>query len=91
MEAIADKAGVSRRTVFRYVDAKEDLAYIQPVLWLDVFEEGLEEAEGELDLGSCSARSIAALSTVPTAMAVSVALITAAGLVALTGPRTWQH
>ncbi|MGI9615209.1 MAG: MFS transporter [Acidimicrobiales bacterium] len=46
----------------------------------------LGEIGGGILLGT-----VAALSTVPTAMAVSVALITAAGLVALTGPRTWQH
>lgn len=50
IETIAEKAGVSRRTVFRYVESKEDLAYIQPVLWLDVFEAGLAEAEDEPDL-----------------------------------------
>ncbi len=47
IDAIAEKAGVSRRTVFRYVDSKEDLAYIQPVLWLDVFEAGLEAVKTE--------------------------------------------
>ena len=46
----------------------------------------LGEIGGGILLGT-----VAALSTVPTAMGVSVALITAAGLVALTGPRTWQQ
>ena len=46
----------------------------------------LGEIGGGILLGT-----IAALSTVPTAMAVSVALITAAGLVALTGTRTWSE
>lgn len=50
IDAIAKKAGVSRRTVFRYIDAKEDLAYIEPVLWFDVFEAGLEAAKDEPDL-----------------------------------------
>ncbi len=50
MDAIADKAGVSRRTVFRYVESKEDLAFIQPVLWLDVFEAGLASAADEPDI-----------------------------------------
>lgn len=44
IEAIAERAGVARRTVFRYVDAKEELAFIHPVLWFDVFEAGLSDA-----------------------------------------------
>lgn len=42
IDDIAARAGVSRRTVFRYVDSKEDLVYIQPTLWLEVFDEALE-------------------------------------------------
>ncbi len=38
---IAERAGVSRRTVFRYVDTKEDLIYIHPIMWLEVFDEAL--------------------------------------------------
>lgn len=41
IDAIAARAGVSRRTVFRYVEAKEELAYIHPLLWFDVFDAGL--------------------------------------------------
>jgi AcrR family transcriptional regulator len=44
IEAIAERAGVSRRTVFRYVDSKEELAFIHPVLWFDVFDAALEAA-----------------------------------------------
>ena len=43
IDDIAERAGVSRRTVFRYVDSKEDLAYIHPVLWLDVFDAAVAE------------------------------------------------
>lgn len=42
IEAIAQHAGVSRRTVFRYVDSKEQLAFIHPMLWFDVFDAALE-------------------------------------------------
>lgn len=38
---IAARAGVSRRTVFRYVDGKEELAFVHPLLWFDVFDEAL--------------------------------------------------
>lgn len=40
---IAQRAGVSRRTVFRYVQSKEDLAFIHPVLWLDIFDAAIAE------------------------------------------------
>ena len=41
---IADRAGLSRRTVFRYVEHKEELVFIHPLLWFDVFNDGLEQA-----------------------------------------------
>lgn len=44
IDAIATRAGVARRTVFRYVDGKEELAFIHPLLWIDVFEAGLAAA-----------------------------------------------
>lgn len=40
---IAERAGVSRRTLFRYVDSKEALFFIHPVLWLDIFDSAVEE------------------------------------------------
>lgn len=40
---IAERAGLSRRTLFRYVDNKEDLAFIHPLLWLDIFDEAVRE------------------------------------------------
>ncbi|MEM8707698.1 MAG: TetR/AcrR family transcriptional regulator [Actinomycetota bacterium] len=44
IDTIAERAGVSRRTVFRYVDRKEELAFVHPMLWFDVFERGLADA-----------------------------------------------
>lgn len=43
IEEIAAKAGVSRRTVFRYVDGKEQLAFVHPMIWFDVFDKALSE------------------------------------------------
>lgn len=43
-EQIAERAGLSRRTIFRYVERKEELAYVHPLLWLDVFEAALDDA-----------------------------------------------
>lgn len=61
IEAIAAEAGVARRTVFRYVDSKEALAFIHPVLWFDVFDEALRAAaEGPLiDRVRIASRAIA--------------------------------
>ncbi|MEO1060213.1 MAG: TetR family transcriptional regulator [Actinomycetota bacterium] len=48
-EEIAERAEVSRRTVFRYVDAKEDLAFVRPILWLDIFDAAVAEvADGTI-------------------------------------------
>lgn len=47
VEEIADHAGVSRRTVFRYVEAREDLAFIHPYRWLEVFDVAVAEATGQ--------------------------------------------
>lgn len=44
---IAERAGLSRRTLFRYVDSKEDLLFIHPMLWLDVFDEAVAEVADE--------------------------------------------
>ncbi|MEM9652028.1 MAG: helix-turn-helix domain-containing protein [Actinomycetota bacterium] len=62
MAEIADRAGVSRRTVFRYVDGKEELAFVHPLLWFDVFDAALAE-ERERPLGErlqVASRAIAA-------------------------------
>ena len=42
VQAIASAAGVSRRTVFRYVDSREELAFIHPLLWFDAFDGALD-------------------------------------------------
>jgi len=47
IDEIAKQAGVSRRTVFRYVEAKEQLAFVHSMLWLDVLDDALEELAGE--------------------------------------------
>lgn len=44
VDEIAARAGVARRTVFRYIDHKEDLAFLHPRIWLDV----LTDAEAEV-------------------------------------------
>lgn len=43
---IAGRAGLSRRTLFRYVDSREALFFIHPVLWLDVFDSAVAELAG---------------------------------------------
>ncbi len=44
-DAVAARAELSRRTLFRYVTRKEELAFIHPVLWLDVFNNALQELQ----------------------------------------------
>ena len=44
---VAERAGLSRRTLFRYVDTKDDLLFLHPVLWLDIFDEAIAEVEGQ--------------------------------------------
>lgn len=43
VDQIASRAGVSSRTVFRYVELKEELAYVHPILWFDIFDAVLAE------------------------------------------------
>jgi AcrR family transcriptional regulator len=62
MTEIADRAGVSRRTVFRYVDGKEELAFVHPLLWFDVFDEALA-ASADLPLANRLELSSKAIST----------------------------
>ena len=56
IDDIAQRAGVSRRTVFRYVDTKEDLIYLQPSMWLDVFDDAIAEWEQSHDQDSVRGR-----------------------------------
>lgn len=44
---IAERAGLSRRTLFRYVDSKDELLFIHPMLWLDVFDLAIAEVRDE--------------------------------------------
>lgn len=41
IDRIALQAGVSRRTIFRWVESKEQLAFVHPMLWFDVFDNAL--------------------------------------------------
>ncbi len=41
VDVIAERAGVSRRTVFRHVQSKEELAFVHPLLWFDAFDAAL--------------------------------------------------
>lgn len=45
IDAIADRAGVSRRTVFRWFDSKEEMAFVHPILWFDAFNAAVEAPE----------------------------------------------
>lgn len=49
LDEIAQRAGVAKRTVYRWVDSKDDLLFIHPRLWLDVFDAALE-GSGDLSL-----------------------------------------
>lgn len=42
---IAARAGLSRRTLFRYVDSKEELLFIHPMLWLEIFDAAINEVQ----------------------------------------------
>jgi len=43
VDDIAERAGVSRRTVYRYADSKEDLLFVHPVFWLETLEQAVSE------------------------------------------------
>lgn len=43
IDDIAKRAGVARRTVYRWVDARDDLVFIHPRLWIEVFDEAVAE------------------------------------------------
>ena len=38
IEDIAERAGVARRTVYRWVDTRDDLLFIHPRLWIERFD-----------------------------------------------------
>lgn len=43
IDQIAAQAEMSRRTVFRWVESKEQLAFVHPMLWFDVFDAALAQ------------------------------------------------
>lgn len=45
IETIAKHAGVSRRTIFRWVESKEQLAFVHPMIWADVFDRALADID----------------------------------------------
>lgn len=42
IDDIAKRAGVARRTVYRWVDSRDDLVFIHPRLWIEIFDEAIE-------------------------------------------------
>lgn len=38
LEEIADRAGVARRTIYRWAQGREELVFVHARLWLDVFD-----------------------------------------------------
>ena len=38
IDDIAERAGVARRTIYRWVDQRDDLVFIHPRLWIDEFD-----------------------------------------------------
>ncbi len=43
IEQVAERAGVARRTVYRWVETRDDLVFIRPRLWLELFDEAVAE------------------------------------------------
>lgn len=44
---VAERAGLSRRTLFRYLETKEELLFIHPMLWLEIFDTAIAEKRHE--------------------------------------------
>lgn len=44
MELIAGHAGMSRRTLYRWVATRDDVVFIHPRLWLEVFDDAVTKA-----------------------------------------------
>jgi len=59
IEAIAESAGMSRRTITRYVNAKEELAFVHPLLWWDVFSAALTDNDELAPIARLQAGSVA--------------------------------
>ncbi len=43
IEQVAERAGMARRTVYRWVESRDDLVFIHPRLWLEYFDEAVSE------------------------------------------------
>ncbi len=43
IEEVAERAGMARRTVYRWVQSRDDLVFIHPRLWLEHFDEAVGE------------------------------------------------
>lgn len=43
LDVIAERSGVARRTVYRWVDSKDDLLFIHPKLWIDIFDAAVDD------------------------------------------------
>lgn len=47
LEDIAERAGVARRTIYRWAPGRDDLLFVHPRLWLDVFDTAATAAADE--------------------------------------------
>lgn len=45
IDDIAERAGVARRTIYRWVDQRDDLIFIHPRLWIDAFDQAVDGLE----------------------------------------------
>ena len=43
IDDIARRAGVARRTVYRWVGSRDDLVFIHPRLWIEIFDEAVAD------------------------------------------------
>lgn len=79
IDEIAARAGVSRRTVHRWVDGRDELVFIHPRLWLEYFDEAIAECHDaplrdRLLHGSRRVSEIVDADPEPVARAMQVAL-----------------
>ena len=47
IDEIAERAGVARRTVYRWVDTRDDLLFIHPRLWIERFDTAVAPLQDE--------------------------------------------
>ena len=58
MEQVADAAGVSRRTIYRYFPTKDDLVFESPRQWLEVLNQTLDTRTPEESTRDVFARAL---------------------------------